>query len=107
MRCAQVRNQRGHGGRRHRSSRTTPVKSGVHGNRIKKARWSPGQNLPRPRERHAARRRDGMPQNITYLKKPEYFLPSVLGPVAFDLMRSMVPSWIRTGFSYVFTVFSL
>ena len=44
---------------------------------------------------------------MTYLKKPEYFLPSVLGPVEFDLMRSMVPSWIRTGFSYVFTVFSL
>jgi len=32
-------------------------------------------------ERHAACRRDGMPHNITYLKKPAYFLPSLLGPV--------------------------
>lgn len=37
-----------------------------------------------------------------YLKNPEYFLPSLLGPVWFDLISLMFPSLISTGLTYFF-----
>ena len=48
-----------------------------------------------------------MPHDVDYLKNPAYFLPSLLGPVWLDLIRSIVPSWTITGFSYFFTAISL
>lgn len=37
--------------------------------------------LSRPTGRSAACREDGMPPDVSYLKNPAYFLPSLLGPV--------------------------
>lgn len=39
----------------------------------------------------------------SYLKKPEYFLPSVLGPVELDLISARLPSLTSVGLVYDFT----
>ena len=38
-----------------------------------------------------------------YLKLPEYFLPSTLGPVALDLISARLPSFTSVGLVYDFT----
>lgn len=43
----------------------------------------------------------GLPRR--YLKLPEYFLPSTLGPVALDLISARLPSFTSVGLTYDFT----
>ena len=50
--------------------------------------------------RHAP---EGMSHDADYLKKPAYLLPSLLGPVWFDLISLKFPSLMRTGWTYFFT----
>ena len=53
-----------------------------------------------PKMRHATK---GMSHDADYLKNPAYFLPSLLGPVWFDLINLMLPSLMSTGLTYFFT----